>query len=261
VDPVFPVWASVATTTTTRAAAMPVLSVQALGQAAAPEDGASAAGAGGDDQCGAAGQAARATKGRTSGAARGSTAVREVRATGRGGAGDEGRAAPAMRDMTLCVRSGDGARFRRLWREVWRAVPRGARRRIRQLGPRIALRTAWRYWHPGIAAETLVPHVRFYAPYFDAMTDAVARYVIAEELAHLLQAAEGGLTSRRRDEQDANATARGWLGIRRSPRQNRALSIEARTRWHAWRLRHPGERQPLPGECICPRCRAGHGCG
>lgn len=79
--------------------------------------------------------------------------------------------------------------------------------------------------------------VRFHAPYFDRMTDDHVRYVVAHELVHVLQWAEGRALLRNR-ERAAHTTAIEWLGLARMPRRTRALVAYSRAEIDAFVHEH-----------------------
>jgi hypothetical protein len=102
--------------------------------------------------------------------------------------------------LTCQVYDGDGHRFVRLFREAWRHVPAPAKRRITRywnapIGPRMELIRWWSGHLPRVMGQVslLGRQVRFHAPYIDRASDADVRYVIAHELAHVLQWANGSL--------------------------------------------------------------------
>lgn len=122
-------------------------------------------------------------------------------------------------------------RLVRLFRETWRCVPASARRRLRRYwrrhggGPRVELMSYWSGYEPGISAQVgLLGHqVRFHTPFIELSNEADVRFIIAHELAHVLQWATGAEHCNvRRIEREANATARAWLGVSRRPRATRA---------------------------------------
>ena len=136
-------------------------------------------------------------------------------------------------DAIYCtVWDGDPRRFVRFFREAWKAMPLTARRRIRRHWrrrggwPNIEMMHGWSQRRIGTIGHVRLSgmEVRFHSPYLEWASDDHVRYVIAHELAHVLQAAEGrdGASSRDR-ESDAHKSALTWLGLTRQPSRTPAL--------------------------------------
>lgn len=134
------------------------------------------------------------------------------------------------RTLRLRALTPGGERFAALFRQTWRHTPESVRRRLRRhWGERvwIELTNHWARREPGAMAnaELLGNKIRFHAPSMDAASDEDVRFVIAHELAHVLQWADGRMATLTRSaaERDADATALGWLGFTRRPRRSPAL--------------------------------------
>jgi hypothetical protein len=95
-------------------------------------------------------------------------------------------------DVFLTVWSGDGKRFAKVFRAAWKTIPRRDTRRILthwKVGsmPRIDL-IQYQLSGPRAVAEVILGRqMRFYNKYIEKMSDDVLQYVIAHELAHVLQ--------------------------------------------------------------------------
>ena len=120
---------------------------------------------------------------------------------------------------------GDPSRFVRLFRATWGALPCRARRRIlRHWRERkvaiVELAGDWSGYTIGVYGNTAAfgALVRFHGSTFAHMSDIGCQYVIAHELAHVLQSAEGrSYRTRREEERDARARGLAWLGLSREP--------------------------------------------
>ena len=121
----------------------------------------------------------------------------------------------------------NGRRFEILFREAWLMLPAAVRRHIvrywrgHAAPARLELMKWWSGWGIGYTGNTslLGLQVRFCAPYVDCMSDDDVRFVIAHELAHVVQFARNDRRGIPELERDADAHALKWLGLSRRPRR------------------------------------------